>query len=112
MVEAAQRDAKAHHGVGKSDELDSQWIALAMLLLEAKQLRRPRLNEGVRAALRVLASARDSMTSERTRVVNGLTALVRVIELGLDACKALTMELMLSDWVQKVDSPAAIHVDG
>ncbi|PRB70373.1 IS110 family transposase [Arthrobacter sp. MYb213] len=92
VVEAARMDARAHHGVGKSDELDAQRIARAVMPLEEKQLRRPRLNEGIRAALRVLVSARDSMTGERTRAVNALTALVRVNELGLDARKALTGE--------------------
>lgn len=92
VVEAARMDARAHHGVGKSDELDAQRIARAVMQLEEKQLRRPRLNEGIRAALRVLVSARDSMTGERTRAVNALTALVRVNELGVDARKALTGE--------------------
>jgi transposase len=90
VVEAARMDARAHHGVGKSDKLDSQRIARAVLPLEEKQLRRPRLDEGIRAALRVLVSARDAMTGERTRAVNALTALVRVHELGLDARKALS----------------------
>lgn len=90
VVEAPRMDAKKNRGIGKSDHLDSQRIARAALPLEEKQLRRPRLNEGVRAALRVLVSARDSMTGERTRDVNALTALVRVHELGLDARKAIT----------------------
>lgn len=90
VVEAARMDARAHHGVGKSDALDSQRIAKAVLALEQTELRRPRLSEGVRAALRVLVSGRESMTSERTRAVNALTALVRVNELGLDGRKALT----------------------
>ena len=90
VVEAARMDARAHHGVGKSDALDSQRIAKAVLALEQTELRRPRLSEGVRAALRVLVSARESMTSERTRAVNALTALVRVNKLGLDGRKALT----------------------
>lgn len=90
VVEAARMDARAHRGVGKSDALDSQRIAKAVLPLEQAQLRRPRLNEGVRAALRVLVSAREAMTGERTRAVNSLTALVRVNELGLDGRKALT----------------------
>ena len=54
VAEAARMDARAHHGVGKSDPLDAHRIAAAALPLEEQQLRRPRLNEGVRAALRVL----------------------------------------------------------
>lgn len=90
VVEAARMDARAHRGVGKSDELDAHRIARAVLPLESKQLHRPRQDEGVRAALKVLVSARSSMTNERTRDVNAMTALVRVHELGLDARKALT----------------------
>jgi len=90
VVEAARMDARSHRGVGKTDTLDSQRIAHAVLPLEQTQLRRPRLNDGVRAALRVLVCAREAMTGERTRAVNSLTALTRVNELGLDGRKALT----------------------
>jgi hypothetical protein len=34
--------------------------------------------------------AREQMTSERTRTINGLTALVRTIALGIGARKRLT----------------------
>lgn len=88
VAEAARMDAR--HGTGKSDPLDAHRIAAAVLPLDEQQLRRPRLNEGVRAALQVLVTARDSMTTERTRAVNALTALVRVNGLGLDARKPLT----------------------
>lgn len=90
VAEAARMDARAHHGVGKTDALDAQRIARAVLALDCAQLRRPRLNDGVRAALRVLVTAREAMTTERTRYINALTALVRVNSLGLDARKALT----------------------
>lgn len=88
VAEAARMDAR--HSVGKSDPLDAHRIAAAVLPLDEQHLRRPRLNEGVRAALRVLVTARDSMTTERTRAVNALTALLRVNDLGLDARKPLT----------------------
>lgn len=88
VAEAARMDA--HHGVGKSDTLDAHRIAAAVLPLDEQQLRQPRLNEGVRAALRILVTARESMTTERTRAVNALTALLRVNDLGLDARKPLT----------------------
>ena len=83
VAEAARMDAR--HGAGKSDPLDAHRIAAAVLPLEEQQLRQPRLNEGVRAALRILVTARESMTTERTRAVNALTALLRVNDLGLDA---------------------------
>ena len=90
IVEAARMDARTHHGVGKSDLLDAQRIGRAVLPLDQSQLRRPRLNDGVRAALRVLVTAREAMTGERTRHINALTALLRVSDLGLDTHKALT----------------------
>ncbi|MGO4385844.1 IS110 family transposase [Specibacter sp. RAF43] len=90
VAEAARMDARAHHGVGKSDILDAQRIAQAVLPVEQSHLRRPRLNDGARGALRILVTAREAMTGERTRAVNALTALLRVSNLGLDARKALT----------------------
>ncbi|MFI5084903.1 MAG: IS110 family transposase [Actinomycetales bacterium] len=111
VVEAARMDARARHGVGKSDELDAQRIARAVLPLEERQLRRPRLDEGIRAALRVLVSARDAMTGERTRAVNALTALVRVNDLGLDARKALSAAQIagMSRWRER-DEELALSV--
>lgn len=90
VAEAARMDTRSRHGVGKSDPLDAHRIAAAVLPLQEHQLRRPRLNEGIRAALQVLVSARESMTTDRTRAVNALTALLRVNDLGLDARKPLT----------------------
>ncbi|BCW08279.1 IS110 family transposase [Arthrobacter sp. NtRootA1] len=88
VAEAARMDAR--QGTGKSDPLDAHRIAAAVLPLDEQQLRQPRLNEGVRAALRVLVCAREAMTTDRTRAVNALTALLRVNDLGLDARKPLT----------------------
>ena len=88
VAEAARMDAR--QGTGKSDPLDAHRIAAAVLPLDEQQLRQPRLNEGVRAALRILVCAREAMTTDRTRAVNALTALLRVNDLGLDARKPLT----------------------
>jgi hypothetical protein len=90
VVEAARMDARGHRGTGKSDPLDARRIAAAVLSLEPTQLRRPRSDDGVRAALRVLVTAREHMTTERTATINALTALLRVIDLGIDARKPLT----------------------
>ena len=46
--------------------------------------------EGDRVAVRVLVVAREQMTTERTRAINALTALVRAVDLGIDARKPLT----------------------
>lgn len=90
VVEAARMNARANRGVGKSDPLDAHRIAASVLPLEVNQLRHPRQDDGVRAALRVVITARDSMTTERTAAVNALTALLRVVALGIDARKPLT----------------------
>lgn len=90
VVEAARMDARAHRGVGKSDPLDAHRIAAAVIPLEVVKLRRPRADDGVRAALRVLTTAREHMTTERTSCVNALTALLRAVDLGTDARKPLT----------------------
>ena len=90
VAEAPRMDAKSRRGAGKSDSLDAHRIAMAVLPLVVEKLRRPRLNEGVRQGLRILVTARESMTKDRTRSVNALNALVRSNDLGIDARKKLT----------------------
>lgn len=90
VAEAPRTDARKRHGVGKSDQLDAHHIAVAALPLPTQKLRRPRLNDGVRQALRVLVTAREAMSAERTRSVNSLTALLRTQDLGVDARKPLS----------------------
>jgi transposase len=60
------------------------------LSLEPAQLRHPRSDDGPRAALRILLTAREHMTTERTATINALTALLRVVDLDIDARKPLT----------------------
>lgn len=90
VVEAARMSSKASRGIGKSDPLDARRIAAAVLPLPTDRLRRLRADDGVRAGLRVLVAARDHMTGERTANINALTALLRAVDLGLDARKPLT----------------------
>ncbi len=90
VVEAARMNTRANRGVGKSDPLDARRIAASVLPLELDQLRHPRRDDGVRAALRVLIASRDMMTTERTSAVNALTALLRSAPLGMDARRKLS----------------------
>ncbi|GAA5226900.1 hypothetical protein GCM10025778_14330 [Paeniglutamicibacter antarcticus] len=90
VAEAPRMDAKKNRGVGKSDALDSHRMAMGVLPLAVERLRRPRLNEGIRQGLRILVTARESMTKDRTRSVNALNALVRSNDLDIDACRKLT----------------------
>lgn len=82
--------ATAQRGAGKSDPLDAAAIAAAALPLEESQLRIPRQDDGLRAALRVLVAAREQMTVERTAKVNALMALLRSVEMGVAARSSLT----------------------
>lgn len=90
VAEAPRMDAKNRRGVGKSDAMDAHQIAAATLGLPVQKLRRPRLNDGVRQSVRILITARESMSKDRTRSVNALTALARANDLGIDARKKLT----------------------
>ncbi|WP_394216453.1 IS110 family transposase [Brachybacterium vulturis] len=100
VAEAARMDARGNRGVGKSDPLDARRIAAAVLPLALDHMRKPRQDDGLRAALRVLVSARDQMTTERTAAINALTALLRSFGLGIDARRALsrTQIIAVAKW--------------
>jgi transposase len=83
-------NARANRGIGKSDPLDARRIAQSVLAVDMAMLRRPRADDGVRAAVRVLIASRDHLSVERTGAVNALTALLRVADLGIDARRPLT----------------------
>lgn len=92
VVEAPRYNTAGRGGaVGKSDRLDAVRIARATLPLGEEKLTQPRQDGGQRAALRVLTTARDAMTTQRTAAINALTALLRSFELGVDARTALTV---------------------
>ena len=82
-------NARANRGIGKSDPLDARRIAQAVLPLDVSQLRRPRADDGVRAAVRVLIASRDHISTERTSSINALTALVRGADLEIDARRSV-----------------------
>lgn len=89
VVEAPAGYAKRRAN-GKSDPADAAAIAAATLATDTSRLRQPRDDQGIRAAIRVLAAAREDMARERTSHVNALTALLRTTALGVDARKPLT----------------------
>ncbi len=88
VVEAPRMGARGPQG--KTDAVDARRIAEAVLPLDLTQLRHPRRDNGERAALQILITARDQMSTERTATINALTALTRTIDLGIDARRALT----------------------
>lgn len=57
-VAEVARMSISRQGIGKSDPLDAHRIAVAVLPLREEQLRTPRQDHGVRAALQILLTAR------------------------------------------------------
>ena len=90
VVEPFPTPARERRGRGKSDEIDAELIARSVLGIDADKLRDPRQDTGVRAALRVSIGARDLINLERTRSINALAALLRTVDLGIDARASLT----------------------
>jgi DNA polymerase III psi subunit len=74
---------------GKSDEIDAVAAARTALASAAGTLAAPRA-DGIRSALRVLLVARRAIDTRRTADRNMLTALLRSLDLGIDARKPLT----------------------
>lgn len=97
---------------GKDDVMDSARIARAVLGLRLDQLCWPRAG-GIRTAIRVLVSARDQMGTERTKIINALTALVRSVDLGVDARKALTSAQIttIAGWRTRDEDPRPLRAD-
>lgn len=100
VVEPSVMAKNEHRGRGKSDQMDAVRIAKSVLGVDVSRLRRPREDGGHRTALQVLVGAREQMTTERTKLINALTALLRMIDLGIDARRPLTgpQIVMISRW--------------
>jgi transposase len=84
-----------HDYRGKNDQVDAARIARSVTGMCVERLRRPRSSDGARAALRVLITARDEINRERTAAINALTALLRIVDLGVDARKSLTKTVIV-----------------
>ena len=89
VAESPEIPATTRRRRGKSDTVDAVAMAQAARSLDVDHLCWPR-QAGDRTVLRVLAAAREQMSGERTRAVNALTALLRTVDLGVDARRALT----------------------
>jgi transposase len=89
VAEAPEIASSTRRRRGKSDVVDAVAMAQAARNLNVDQLCWPRA-AGDRTTLRVLVAAREQMSGERTRAVNALTALLRTVDLGVDARRALT----------------------
>lgn len=72
------------HGASKNDHLDALAAARGALPRDAARLADARTGQ-TSSMLQVLLTARASITTERTRKINALTALLRTHNLGVDA---------------------------
>ncbi len=93
VVEARPPKRAQQAGKGKSDLIDAHAAAASVLPQDTAQLIRPRAGK-LRSALRVLLTARRAMDHQRTADRNALTALVRIIGLGIDARRPLSDKLI------------------
>ncbi|MET3946327.1 transposase [Arthrobacter sp. UYCu512] len=89
VCEARPPRRQSRHGQGKSDEIDAVAAARTVLGATTTELISQRA-EGLREALRILLAARRSMDTQRTGARNALTALLRTLDLGIDARSPLT----------------------
>jgi transposase len=90
IVEAHPIPRRMRAGRGKSDVIDAELIARSVLGIDTTLLRHPREDTGIQASLRVLITARDTMTTQRTAMINALTALLRTVNLSIDLRRGLT----------------------
>ena len=99
---------KRDRGQDKDDTIDAIKAARGVLGKRADRLADVRAGE-LQEALKVLLAARDRMSRESTRSVNALTALLRGIDLGIDARRKLTTTQVrqVARWRSRSESPAA-----
>lgn len=74
----------------KTDALDALAAAKTTMGMDTAHLVEPRAGEQ-RGALQILMTGRNQMSTERTKAINALTALLRGNNLDIDARKKLTM---------------------
>jgi transposase len=86
-VRPPSRSSRAYSG--KSDSIDAEAAARGVLGRRTSHPIKPR-TAGDRTALRVLLASRSLMDQQRTADRNALTALLRAVDLGIDARKPLT----------------------
>lgn len=101
---------RAERTRGKSDAIDAEAAARTALAQEVGLLIVP--SEGkMRSALRVLLMSRRSMDTRRTADRNALTALLRSIDLGVDARRPLTARqiTVIAGWRARPTDDIELH---
>lgn len=101
---------RAERTRGKSDTIDAEAAARAALAQDTGRLIVPRDGK-IRSALRVLLMSRRSMDTRRTADRNALTALLRSIDLGVDARKPLTARQVstIAGWRARPTDDVELH---
>ncbi|MBY8864072.1 IS110 family transposase [Nocardia sp. CA2R105] len=74
---------------GKSDRIDAEAAARSVLGQDESHVATPR-SAGERNALRILLATRRLLDQQRTACRNALTALLRTVDLGVDARRAVS----------------------
>lgn len=90
VTEAPVPNQRLSRYEGKSDPMDATRAARAVLSTPTDRLQKPRSGQN-QVALRILSNARRTMARDRTAAINALTALLRSVDLGLDARKPLAV---------------------
>ena len=110
VAEVKPPKTKSRGGTGKTDLLDSKLAAISILGLPVAKLAMPRVGNE-RKALRILLGARRNLAAQQTTNKNALIALLRSIELGVDARRPLTPVdyKLIAAW--RIGNPAASPVD-
>lgn len=108
--EVRPQPRSAHAHAGKSDPLDAEAAARSVLGKECSRVPQPR-DAGDRAALRVLLSARSLIDHQRTANRNALTALLRTVDLGIDARSPLADKqiVAIASW-RNIRDANTVHV--
>ncbi|MGM0931797.1 MAG: IS110 family transposase [Actinomycetota bacterium] len=111
QVAETQAPLRKDRRAGKSDPLDAQGAARSVLGVPTDRLPEPRA-AGLRSALRVLLVARDALDTGCTADRNMLNALVRSIDLDIDARKALTdvQVRTIAAWRDRPTDPVHVAV--
>ena len=99
---------KRDRGRDKNDTIDAIKAARSPLSKDVDRLADVRTGD-LQECLKVLLAARERMSTESTRMINALTALLRVHDLGLDARRKLNpaQTREVSRWRTRTESPAA-----
>ncbi len=76
-VAEVERPSRGERGRrGKSDTMDALLAARKVLAMDVERVPQPRTGDGVREALRLLTIDREAMTTQRTRLLNQLLAVL------------------------------------